>query len=93
MFNKEFWNYAKLISGVLRNGMPITDVVNLIGSLRLDNETINTWNAGVERALRKYIPNGTKAKIGKKCTECGADSLIYQEGCLICTSCGNSKCG
>jgi ribonucleoside-diphosphate reductase alpha chain len=93
MFNKEFWNYAKLISGVLRNGMPITDVVNLISSLRLDNETINTWNAGVERALRKYIPNGTKAKTGKKCTECGADSLIYQEGCLICKSCGNSKCG
>ncbi|HDP54577.1 MAG TPA: adenosylcobalamin-dependent ribonucleoside-diphosphate reductase [Bacteroidetes bacterium] len=93
MFNKEFWNYAKLISGVLRNGMPITDVVNLISSLRLDSETINTWNAGVERALRRYIPNGTKAKTGKKCTECGSDSLIYQEGCLICQSCGNSKCG
>lgn len=93
MFNKEFWNYAKLISGVLRNGMPISDVVNLISSLRLDNETINTWNAGVERALRKYIPDGTKAKTGKKCSECGAESLIFQEGCLICTSCGNSKCG
>ncbi|MFO8023389.1 MAG: adenosylcobalamin-dependent ribonucleoside-diphosphate reductase [Perlabentimonas sp.] len=93
MFNKEFWNYAKLISGVLRNGMPITDVVNLISSLRLDNETINTWNAGVERALRKYIPNGTKAKMGKKCTECSSESLIYQEGCLICQNCGNSKCG
>jgi ribonucleoside-diphosphate reductase alpha chain len=93
MFNKEFWNYAKLISGVLRNGMPIPDVVNLISSLRLDNETINTWNAGVERALRKYVPDGTKAKTGKKCTECGAESLIYQEGCLICKSCGNSKCG
>jgi ribonucleoside-diphosphate reductase alpha chain len=93
MFNKEFWNYAKLISGVLRNGMPITDVVNLISSLRLDNETINTWNAGVERALRKYIPDGTKAKTGKKCTECGSESLVYQEGCLICKSCGNSKCG
>jgi len=93
MFNKEFWNYAKLISGVLRNGMPIPDVVNLVSSLRLDNETINTWNAGVERALEKYIPNGTKAKTGQKCTECGAESLIYQEGCLICTSCGNSKCG
>lgn len=93
MFNKEFWNYAKLISGVLRNGMPIPDVVNLISSLRLDNETINTWNAGVERALRKYIPDGTKAKTGKKCTECGSESLIYQEGCLICKSCGNSKCG
>ena len=93
MFDKEFWNYAKLISGVLRNGMPIPDVVNLIGSLRLDNETINTWSAGVERALRKFIADGTKAKTGKKCTECGAESLIYQEGCLICTSCGNSKCG
>lgn len=93
MFNKEFWNYAKLISGVLRNGMPITDVVNLIGSLRLDNETINTWSAGVERALRRYIPNGTKAKTGKKCTECGSESLMYQEGCLTCQSCGYSKCG
>lgn len=93
MFNKEFWNYAKLISGVLRNGMPITDVVNLISSLRLDNETINTWNAGVERALRRYIPDGTKAKTGKKCTECDSESLIYQEGCLICQNCGNSKCG
>ncbi|MBN1988802.1 MAG: adenosylcobalamin-dependent ribonucleoside-diphosphate reductase [Bacteroidales bacterium] len=93
MFNKEFWNYAKLISGVLRNGMPIPDVVNLVSSLRLDSETINTWKAGVERALRKYIPNGTKAKDGKKCTECGSDALIYQEGCLICTSCGHSKCG
>ncbi len=92
MFNKEFWNYAKLISGVLRNGMPIPDVVNLVSSLRLDNETINTWNAGVERALRQYIPNGTKAKKGQRC-ECGSDSLIYQEGCLICTNCGNSKCG
>jgi ribonucleoside-diphosphate reductase alpha chain len=93
MFNKEFWNYAKLISGVLRNGMPITDVVNLISSLRLDNETINTWNAGVERALRRYIPNGTQAKPGKRCTECGSESLVYQEGCLICKNCGNSKCG
>ncbi len=92
MFNKEFWNYAKLISGVLRNGMPIPDVVNLISSLRLDNETINTWNAGVERALRRYIPNGTRAKVGKKC-ECGSESLVYQEGCLICVSCGASKCG
>lgn len=93
MFDKEFWNYAKLISGVLRNGMPITDVVNLIGSLRLDNETINTWSAGVERALRRYIPDGTKAKVGAKCTECGSDSLTYMEGCLTCQSCGYSKCG
>ena len=93
MFNKEFWNYAKLISGVLRNGMPIPDVVNLVSSLRLDSETINTWKAGVERALRKYIPDGTKAKDGKKCTSCGANSLVYQEGCLICKNCGHSKCG
>jgi len=93
MFNSEFWNYAKLISGVLRNGMPIPDVVNLVSSLRLDSETINTWKAGVERALRKYIPDGTKAKDGKKCTECGSSSLVYQEGCLICKDCGHSKCG
>lgn len=93
MFNKEFWNYAKLISGVLRNGMPIPDVVNLVSSLRLDNESINSWIAGVERALRRYIPDGTKAKPGKKCPECGAESLVYQEGCLTCQNCGHSKCG
>lgn len=93
MFNKEFWNYAKLISGVLRNGMPIPDVVNLVSSLRLDSESINNWRNGVERALHRYIPNGTKAKHGKKCQECGSDSLIYQEGCLLCTNCGSSKCG
>jgi len=93
MFNKEFWNYAKLISGVLRNGMPIPDVVNLVSSLRLDSETINTWKAGVERALKKYIPDGTKAKEGKKCPSCGSASLVYQEGCLICKNCGHSKCG
>ncbi|MBN2520373.1 MAG: ribonucleoside-diphosphate reductase, adenosylcobalamin-dependent, partial [Bacteroidales bacterium] len=93
MFNKEFWNYAKLISGVLRNGMPIPDVVNLVSSLRLDNDTINTWKIGVARALKQYIPNGTKAKKGKKCEACGSETLIYQEGCLICTTCGHSKCG
>ncbi|HOK62193.1 MAG: adenosylcobalamin-dependent ribonucleoside-diphosphate reductase [Tenuifilum sp.] len=93
MFNKEFWNYAKLISGVLRNGMPIPDVVNLVSSLRLDNESINSWIAGVERSLRRYIPDGTKAKPGKKCPECGSESLIYQEGCLTCKNCGHSKCG
>lgn len=93
MFNKEYWNYAKLISGVLRNGMPINDVVNLVTSLRLDSETINSWRSGVERALKRFIPNGTKAKKGSKCPECGAEALIYQEGCLICTSCGTSKCG
>ncbi|MBN2520063.1 MAG: adenosylcobalamin-dependent ribonucleoside-diphosphate reductase, partial [Bacteroidales bacterium] len=75
MFNKEFWNYAKLISGVLRNGMPIPDVVNLVSSLRLDSETINTWKNGVARALKKYIPNGTKAKPGRKCESCGSESL------------------
>jgi len=93
MFNKEFWNYAKLISGVLRHGMPLPDVVTLVSSLRLDSETINTWKNGVERALKRYIPDGTKAKEGTKCQECGSEDLIYQEGCLICQSCGYSKCG
>ncbi|MCU0363248.1 MAG: adenosylcobalamin-dependent ribonucleoside-diphosphate reductase [Bacteroidales bacterium] len=91
MFNSEFWNYAKLISGVLRHEMPIQDVVNLIQSLRLDSESINNWKNGVERALKKYIPNGTKAK--GKCGECGSDNLVYSEGCLICKDCGSSKCG
>ncbi len=93
MFQKEFWNYAKLISGVLRHGMPIPSVVRLVQSLRLDSETINTWKNGVERALKKYIPNGTKAKAGTKCSECGSESVVYQEGCLICHDCGHSKCG
>ncbi len=92
-FNSEFWNYAKLISGVLRHGMPVVDAINLISSLRLDNESINTWSAGVVRSLKKYIPNGTKAKSDQKCEECDSHSLIYQEGCLICTECGASKCG
>ncbi len=91
MFKPEFWNYAKLISGVLRHEMPIADVVNLISSLRLDSESINNWKNGVERALKKYIPNGTKAK--GKCGECGSDNLVYEEGCLICKDCGSSKCG
>lgn len=93
LFDESFWNYAKLISGVLRNGMPIVDVVNLVSSLHLDSETINTWKNGVARALYKYIPNGTKAKSGAKCPVCGQESLIYQEGCLVCNSCGHSKCG
>lgn len=93
MFDKEFWNYAKLISSVLRHGMPIADVVRLVSSLHLDSDNINTWKKGVERALKKYIPNGTKVKKGAKCQECGSDSLIYQEGCLLCTDCGSSKCG
>jgi ribonucleoside-diphosphate reductase alpha chain len=93
MFQKEFWNYAKLISGVLRHGMPIPGVVHLVQSLRLDSETINTWKNGVERALKKYIPDGTKPKEGTKCSECGSESVVYQEGCLICHDCGHSKCG
>ncbi len=93
MFNKEYWNYAKLISGILRHGMPLKNVVDLIAKLQLDSENINSWKTGVERALKKFIPNGTKAPSGKKCSECGSDSLIYQEGCLICTDCGHSKCG
>jgi len=93
MFNPEFWNYAKLISGVLRHGMPIPDVVNLVASLSLDSDTINTWKNGVERALKRYIPNGTKARKGTRCSECGSEALVYQEGCLICQSCGSSKCG
>ncbi|MDR3366357.1 MAG: adenosylcobalamin-dependent ribonucleoside-diphosphate reductase [Prevotellaceae bacterium] len=93
MFDKEFWNYARLISGVLRNGMPIIDVINLIEGLHLNSETINTWKNGVERALKRYIPNGTEAKQGQRCSECGSTQLVYQEGCLTCPNCGNSKCG
>jgi ribonucleoside-diphosphate reductase alpha chain len=93
MFNQQFWNYARLISGVLRHGMPIQDVVNLVSTLRLDTESINSWKNGVERALKRYIPDGTKAKKGTKCGNCGSDAVIYQEGCLICKGCGSSKCG
>ncbi len=92
-FKSDFWNYAKLISGVLRHGMPVVDAINLISSLRLDNESINTWSAGVVRSLKKYIPDGTKAKASQKCEECSSSSLVYTEGCLICTDCGHSKCG
>ena len=92
-FNPEFWNYAKLISGVLRHGMPIQHTVNLISSLHFESDSINTWKKGIERALKMYIPDGTKAKKGQVCTECGSDTLVYQEGCLICQSCGFSKCG
>lgn len=91
-FNPEYWNYAKLISGVLRYGMPIDQVLKLVGGLELDSQSINTWKMGVERALKKYIANGTSAK-GQKCPNCGQETLIYQEGCLICTNCGTSKCG
>ena len=91
-FNKEYWNYAKLISGVLRWRMPIEQVIKLVGSLQLDSENINTWKNGVERALKKYVQDGTEAK-GKKCPNCGNETLVYQEGCLICTTCGASRCG
>ena len=91
-FNKEYWNYAKLISGVLRWRMPIEQVIKLVGSLQLDSENINTWKNGVERALKKYIQDGTEAA-GKKCPNCGNETLVYQEGCLICTTCGSSRCG
>jgi ribonucleoside-diphosphate reductase alpha chain len=91
-FNPEYWNYAKLISGVLRYGMPIDQVLKLVGGLELDSQSINTWKMGVERALKKYLPNGTQAS-GQRCPNCGNETLIYQEGCLICTSCGTSKCG
>ena len=90
-FKPEFWNYAKLISGVLRYGMPIDQVIKLVQGLELDSNSINTWKNGVERALKKYIPNGTAGS--GKCPNCGAETLVYQEGCLICTTCGNSRCG
>jgi ribonucleoside-diphosphate reductase alpha chain len=91
-FNPVFWNYAKLISGTLRHGMPIHKIVELVTSLQLDNETINSWKAGVARALKKYIPDGTLAE-DARCEECGSDEVVYQEGCLTCLSCGSSKCG
>jgi len=90
-FDPEYWNYAKLISGTMRHGMPIDNVVDLIDSLQLDSHSINTWKNGVVRALKRYIKDGTKAK--SLCQECGSDQVVYQEGCLICTSCGSSKCG
>ncbi len=91
-FNPEYWNYAKLISGVLRYRMPIAHVIKLVGSLQLKSESINTWKIGVERALKKYIVDGTEAK-GQKCPVCGQEALVYQEGCLICKNCGSSRCG
>ncbi len=91
-FNKEYWNYAKLISGVLRYRMPLEHVIRLVGSLQLESESINTWKNGVERALKKYVTDGTEAK-GQKCPNCGHETLIYQEGCLICKHCGASRCG
>ncbi|WP_345163025.1 adenosylcobalamin-dependent ribonucleoside-diphosphate reductase [Algibacter aquimarinus] len=91
-FNPEFWNYAKLISSTLRHGMPIDKIVDLINSLQLDSESINTWKNGVGRALKRYVEDGTKAK-GQACDNCKSENLIYQEGCLTCKDCGSSKCG
>ena len=91
-FNPEYWNYAKLLSGVLRYRMPLDHVIRLVGQLSFQSETINTWKAGVERALKKYISDGTAAK-GQTCPNCGQETLVYQEGCLICTNCGASRCG
>lgn len=93
IFNAEFTNYAKLISGVLRNGMPIVDVVNLVHALCFDNDNINSWRAGVERALQRYVPDGTRLTNGERCANCGADAMVYQEGCLRCSNCGSSRCG
>ncbi len=91
LFDEEFWNYAKLISGVLRHGMPIEKTVSLIESLHLNSESINTWKTGVCRALKQYIQDGTKSK--GKCPSCGQENMAYQNGCLTCMSCGYSKCG
>ena len=90
LFDEEFWNYAKLISGVLRYGMPIDKVVQLVDGLHLDSETINTWKNGVERALKQYIKDGTRGK--GRCPQCGQEQMAYQNGCLTCMSCGYSKC-
>lgn len=91
-FNPEFWNYAKLFSSTLRHGMPIDKIVDLINSLQLDSESINTWKNGVVRALKRYVADGTKAN-GHHCDNCKSENLIYQEGCLTCKDCGSSKCG
>ena len=91
-FDKVYWNYAKLISGNLRHHMPVEQVVKLVQSLSFNDDVINSWKSGVVRALKKYIVDGTKAN-GTKCQNCGNETVIYQEGCLICTSCGSSKCG
>ncbi len=91
-FDQVYWNYAKLISGVLRHGMPLPYVIDLIGNMTMKEDNINTWKNGVVRALKRYIPDGTKAT-GTKCPECGEETVIYQDGCLTCQSCGYSKCG
>ena len=91
LFNKEYWNYAKLISGILRHGMPLNNVIDLVSKLTLDTDTINTWKNGVARALKKYIQDGTKAQ-GETCPSCGQETIIFSGGCKNCSSCGWSKC-
>jgi ribonucleoside-diphosphate reductase alpha chain len=92
-FSQEYWNYAKLISGILRHGMPLLDVVDLVSNLNLDKDYINTWKNGVTRALKTFIPDGTRVP-NRECPECGdLDGLIYEEGCLRCKSCSYTKCG
>ena len=91
-FDKTYWNYARLISGLLRHGMPLTYVVDLVGNLNVEEDNINTWKNGVVRALKRYLQDGEKAK-DKVCPECGEDALVYQDGCLTCSACGYSKCG
>lgn len=91
MFKKEYWNYAKLISGILRHGMPITNVIELISKLTLDTDSINTWKNGIARALKKYVKDGTIVE-GEKCPQCGG-KIIYTSGCKQCSDCGWSKCG
>lgn len=91
LFNKEYWNYAKLISGILRHGMPLNHVIELVSKLTFDNDTINTWKSGVARALKKYVQDGTKSE-GEKCPSCGEEAIIFTGGCKNCTACGWSKC-
>lgn len=91
-FNKEYWNYAKLISGILRHGMPIQYVIELVQNLNVEEDNINTWKNGIARSLKRYVANGTKV-VGKVCPNCGQNSIIYQDGCMLCTNCGHSKCG
>lgn len=90
-FEKEYWNYAKLISGVLRHGMPIAYVIDLVSNLTVQEDNINTWKNGVVRALKRYVPNGTS--VDSLCPECGEESVVYEDGCLTCKACGHSKCG
>lgn len=90
-FDKEYWNYAKMISGVLRHGMPLLNVVDLVSSLNLREDTLNTWKNGVTRVVKKFIPDGTKSK--NECPECHQDTVFFAEGCLSCSNCGHSKCG